>query len=486
MKNLYLLILCILCMSASMAQRAPVAVNDAATVAETGTVLINVLANDSNFNTGDTVCLTSVWGNPSGWATVQSCTKVLFHPLNPTFVGLDTFFYRSCDNQRPTLCDTGRVIVNVLIRAPKALNDSLTLIQNTAVTLNVLANDSNFNPQDSIRITNIWGMPTGWATIPDSTHVTVHPSSINYYGMLNIYYRSCDWRIPTLCDTGKIVVNVIRTPRAYPDVATMHQPDTAFINVIANDSILNVRDSACITNIWGLPAGWAAAYSCNTIAYTPYITFSGIDTFYYSSCYTQTATLCDTSMVIVNVILSKPLVDFVWIEDSPCVAEVFNNALLADSVHWTVQYLTGNGTNQTLGNMNQFYLTANQADSGFQAEVCQTGYNTTGDSTVCYTFWIQCTINTGITSLTASHLRVYPAPASDRIQIDMSGIDRAALNNASSIVIYDMIGKELKAISIDELAGSISVSDLSPGIYLIGLVDKGQSRKLLSKFEIMR
>ena len=68
----------------------------------------------------------------------------------------------------------------------------------------------------------------------------------------------------------------------------------------------------------------------------------------------------------------------------------------------------------------------------------------------------------------------------------MSGIDRAALNNASSIVIYDMIGKELKAISIDELAGSISVSDLSPGIYLIGLVDKGQSRKLLSKFEIMR
>lgn len=486
MKNLYLLMLCILCAFVSSAQRAPVAVNDAATVAENGTILINVLANDSNFNAGDTVCLTSVWGNPAGWAAIQTCTKVLFHPLNPTFVGLDTFYYSSCDNQRPTLCDTGRVIVNVLIRAPKAVTDTLKLIQSSAVTLNVLANDSNFNPQDSIRITNIWNMPAGWATLPDSIQVTVHPLSPNYYGLLTIYYRSCDWRIPTLCDTGKILVNVIRTPRAYLDTATMHQPDTAFINVLANDSDLNVLDSACITGIWGVPAGWAAPYSCGTIAYTPYITHSGIDTFYYSSCYTQTSSLCDTGMVIVHVILPKPLVDFYWIEDSPCVAEVFNNALLADSVSWTVQYITLNGTNESYGNISQFYVNANQADSGFQAEVCQTGYNTTGDSTVCYTFWIQCFINTGMASLTDAHLSIYPNPASDRIQIDLSGIDHSTMDDASSIVLYDMIGKELKNIPIRELTNAIPVNDLSPGMYLIGLVDKNQNRKLMSKFEIMR
>ena len=486
MKKLYFLIFCIISMSALHAQRAPVAVNDVATVAENGTIRINVLANDSNFIVGDTACLTSVWGTPAGWATISSCTKVLFHPLNPTFVGLDTFYYSACDNQHPTLCDTGRVVVNVLIRAPKALTDTATLIQNSAITLNVLANDSNFNPQDSIRITNIWNVPASWATVFDSSQVIVHPGSINYYGLLTIYYRSCDWRIPTLCDTGKILVNVIRTPKAYLDTATMHQPDTAFINVTANDSDLNVLDSACITGIWGLPAGWAGAYSCGTIAYTPYITHSGLDTFYYSSCYTQTATLCDTAMVIVNVILSKPLVDFVWIEDSPCVAEVFDNGLLADSVHWTVQYTTGNGTNENYGNINHFYLTANQADSGFQAEVCQTGYNTTGDSTVCYTFWIQCTINTGIISLASAHLRVYPDPASDRVQIDMSGMDHSVIDVASSIVVYDMIGKELKTISVTELANGISISDLSPGIYLIGLLDKSQNRKLMSKFEVMR
>lgn len=485
MKNLYLLTVCLFCMSASFAQRAPVAINDAATVAENGTILINVLANDSNFAAGDTVCLTSVWGNPSGWAAVQTCTKVLFHPLNPTFVGLDTFYYSSCDNHHPTLCDTGRVIVNVLIRAPRATNDTASLIQTSAITLNVLTNDSNFNPQDSIRITNIWNFPTGWATLPDSTHVSVHPTSPNYYGLLTIYYRSCDRTVPALCDTGKIFVNVIRQPKAYPDTATMHQPDTAFINVLANDSDLNVLDSACISGIWGLPAGWAAAYSCGTIAYTPYITHSGIDTFFYSSCYTQTSSQCDTGMVIVHVILSKPLVDFYWMEDSPCVAQVFDNALLADSVTWTVQYLTGNGANENYGNVSQFYLTANQADSGFQAEVCQTGYNTTGDSTVCYTFWIQCTINTGIASPAPSHIRVYPDPASDRVQMDMSAIDQTTLDG-SSVVVYDMIGQPLKNTPITESINGISVADLSPGIYLIGLLDKNQNRKLLTKFEVLR
>ena len=486
MKNLYLLVICLFTISASYAQRAPVAVNDAATIAENGSVIINVLANDSNFNAGDSVCISSVWGGPVGWDSVISCSKVLFHPLNPTFVGADTFYYRACDNQRPTLCDTGRVIVNVLLRAPKPIPDSLVLISGSTATLNVLANDSNFNPQDSIRITSIYGMPTGWASLPDSTHVSVHPTSPNYWGIFFIYYRACDSQHPTLCDTGKIVVSVIRKPIAYTDIATMQQPDTAFINVLVNDSNLNALDSTCITNVWGVPAGWATTYSCGTIAYTPYITHSGTDTFYYSSCYTQTPALCDTGRVIVNVILSKPLVDFYWVEDSPCVIEVFNNALLADSVSWTVQYLTGNGTDQNLGNVSQFYMSANQADSGFQAQVCQTGFNRTGDSTVCYTFWIQCTTNTGIAYLNTARLRVYPDPASDRIQIDLSAIDRSSWDASTSLVIYDMIGKELKTIPVSESGNAISVGDLSPGMYLIGLLDKNENRRALGKFEVMR
>ena len=486
MRKLYLLMLFAFCSIVSNAQRAPKAINDVARIYENGTVVINVLANDSNFNQPDSVCLTSVWGGATGWATVQGCMTVTFHPLNPTFVGVDTFYYRSCDQLLPALCDTGRVIVTVLIEAPKALNDTATLIQGDSITMNVLANDSNFNPQDSIRITGIWGAPAGWATILDSTQVKVRSTNPNFYGLVYIRYRSCDTRVVGLCDTGTAVVNIIRTPRAYLDSASLIQPDTAFINVLANDSDLNALDSTCITNIWGMPTGWATVQGCGQIVFNPTnFNYFGSDTFYYRSCYTQIPTLCDTAKIVVQVILPKPQVDFLWTEDSPCVAQVANNSTLTDSVKWVVSYLTNNGHNDTLYNASQFSLAATMVDSAFEAQVCLTGFNPAGDTTICYTFWIQCSLSSGIRQIADSHLSVYPDPASDRIFIDMSKVDRSAMGDASMIVIYDMIGQELRSIPLREISNAISVSDLSAGIYLIGIKD-GQNRNVLSKFEVMR
>jgi|GEM_PF-2652039 len=487
MKNLFLLILFTLSICTSQAQRAPVAINDVASVYENGTVIINVLANDSNFNAPDSVCLIALYGGPSAWAGVQNCTQVIFHPLNPTFVGLDTFYYISCDQVLTNLCDTGRVIVTVLIEAPKALSDTATVLEGDSVIMNVLANDTNYNPQDSIKITNVWG-ETGWVTILDSTQIEVHPTNPYYYGVYTFYYRSCDTHVSGLCDTGLVVVNIIRTPIAYPDSATLIQPDTAYIFVVANDSDFNAFDSACVTSIWPVPAGWGSIQGCNQIDFDPTnLNFSGNDTFYYKSCYTQTPTVCDTGMVVVTVTLPVPQIDFEWTEDSPCVAVVYNNSILADSVMWTVQYLTNNGQNDTLYNVNQFQIESDMVDSGFNVQVCLTAYNPTGDSTVCYTFWIQCTFgNNGIAALTAAHLVVYPDPATDRIQIDISKMDPAAMSDVSSIVIYDMVGKELKTISLSEMNNGIYIGDLSMGMYLIGFTDKNQNPKMLSKFEVMR
>jgi hypothetical protein len=486
MRKLYFFILFIVIACASQAQRTPVAINDVATVAENGTITLNVLSNDSNFNQPDSVCITSLYGGPSAWATVNGCTQVVFHPLNPTFTGLDTFYYVSCDKVLTTLCDTGRVIVTVYIVAPKAVNDAVTLLEGDSVTLNVLANDINYNPGDSIRITNVWGT-IGWVTILDSTTIKMHPTNPGYFDTISFRYRACDMQ-SLLCDTGVVLVNIIRKPIAYIDTASLIQPDTAFIFPVANDSDLNVLDSACVTSVWGVPAGWAVIQGCNQINYAPTnLDHAGIDTIYYSSCYTQTPVLCDTGMIIVTVTLPVPQIDFEWTEDSPCVAQVYNNSILADSIVWNIQYLSGNGTNDTLYNVNQFSLYAATLDSGFNVQVCLTAFNPSGDSTLCYTFWIQCTFgNDGIAELSAVHLRIYPDPASDHIQIDMSAIDPAIMSSASSIVIYDMMGRKLKAISASEMNNSISINDLSPGIYLISLLDSNQNTKMLGKFEVMR
>jgi len=495
MKNLYILVLFALSAFVVNAQRSPVAVNDTASIYENGTILLNVLANDSNFNPQDSVCLTSVWSRYTGWAVIQGCSKVKFHPLNASFVGLDTFYYRSADQQFPSLFDTGMVIVNVKILAPKAFPDFEVLINGQIDSMRVLVNDSNYNLSDSIRITNIWGAPAGWASVLDSTQIVVQALNPRYYGVVNINYRACDWRIPTLCDTGLLVVSVVRTPKAYKDIAALTQPDTAFlpvipdtvyINVTANDSDLNVFDSTCVTTIWGVDSTWASIWDCGQIAYYPdSFHYAGRDTFYYSACYTETQTLCDTAMVIVIVTLPKPAVDFTWYEDTPCVAQVYNNSALADSVIWTVHYLTPGGNNQTLTNVNQLFLTSNTADSGFQVQVCLQAFNPQGDTSVCYTFWVQCTITNGIADIGTSHLAVYPDPASDRIQLDFSKTDPGIINEASFIVIYDMTGRELESIPISEKGNAIAVGNLSPGIYLIGLLDNNQNKKLLSKFEVI-
>jgi hypothetical protein len=60
------------------------------------------------------------------------------------------------------------------------------------------------------------------------------------------------------------------------------------------------------------------------------------------------------------------------------------------------------------------------------------------------------------------------------------------MSDVSTIVIYDVVGKELKVIPLSEISTGISVSDLSAGMYLIGLADKDRNTIMLGKFEVMR
>jgi hypothetical protein len=68
----------------------------------------------------------------------------------------------------------------------------------------------------------------------------------------------------------------------------------------------------------------------------------------------------------------------------------------------------------------------------------------------------------------------------------MAQIDPAEMSGISSIVVYDMVGQQLKTIPISEVSNGISVSGLSIGMYLIGLVDNSLNSKMLGKFEVMR
>lgn len=468
----------------SHAQRPPKAVNDVAVVKRPDSVVINVLANDSNFTPLDTVRLTGFYGPAAASASIRDYKSVTFREVNRYWYGLDTFYYISCA-QVSQKCDTGRVIVTV---RPRGEPDFYTLHQPDSFILKPMDNDSNIRAGDTIIFMSLIraaASRAGWSVIRNRDTIKYRSLNPQYVGYDTFSYRSCSRRVPTLCDTGRVLINLYRTPIAYDDSAELTQPDTVTIFNLANDSVLIRTDSLHITSVYGTQPGYAVVQGDTAIVYHPTDFHDrGNDSLYYVTCYTGIPDACDTAMVVVKVILPTPYADFLYDEFGQCQVTARDISELSDSIHWTVHFVSGNGVDTTYGNVSVIDLAA-FGDSSFQAEVCLTAYNPSGPSQTCYNFYIQCSASTGIHEASASRIRVYPNPATETLHLDLSQLDRSIYSNIETIQIYDLTGRLLRSTAPDtEVA--IPVSDLSTGLYLLRLTDHEGKRNVVSRFEVVR
>jgi len=188
----------------------PLAKNDSTACIQSDSVLISPLSNDSDpdFNT---LSITNVYTAQNGTATLSG-TTVKYKP-NTAFTGWDYFDYRICDNGAPVLCDTGRVYVNVTPKPanqkPIAGNDSTTCQQPDSITINALINDSDPDG-NSLSVTTVFNFQNGTATT-NGTTIVYKPNS-SFSGWDYFDYRVCDNGSPSLCDTGRVFVNVLPEP----------------------------------------------------------------------------------------------------------------------------------------------------------------------------------------------------------------------------------------------------------------------------------
>jgi hypothetical protein len=157
----------------------PVAVNDTALTIQGAAALIAVLANDTSPNVPPSTPLTvaGVVAGPVNGTAVLSGTGILYTP-NPLFTGpTDTFTYQAADSLG-TLSNVATVTVTVTPAnvAPIAVNDVATTDQATAVTINVLANDSdpNGNP---ITINRIVARPANGRAAIAGNRITYTPNN---------------------------------------------------------------------------------------------------------------------------------------------------------------------------------------------------------------------------------------------------------------------------------------------------------------------
>lgn len=281
----------------------PVAVNDSIATPKNTTVVIYVLNNDSDPD-GDTLVIDSVTeiSNPFK-GTIQVTnggTTVTYAPQNND-TGAYTFSYTISDGNGGTA--TAQVTVTVTDGAvnnpPVAVNDSATTNVNTAVTINVVANDSD--PDGNPISVSAVGTASNGSVVNNGNGTVTYTPNNGYSGADSFTYTISDGNGGMATATVSVTV---ATPNN-PPVAVNDNPSTVkntpvTINVISNDSDPD-GNPLTVTNVQISPSdGSVTNNGDGTVTFTPKNNDTGVRSFTYTISDGQGGAATATVTVTIN------------------------------------------------------------------------------------------------------------------------------------------------------------------------------------------
>lgn len=280
----------------------PVATDDVVVTQMNTAVPIDVLANDTDAD-GDPLFVGEVTTAPTHGTAEAGESDVTYTP-DLGYVGPDSFQYEACDF---TTCDVATVTVTVQPTGgggngpPQAIDDATTTPQDTPVTIDVLANDTDPDG-DPLAVGSVTQPGHGTATI-EADDTVIYAPALGFTGGDSFTYDACDDAGPPLCDAATVSVTVAGSgggspPDAADDEASTTKGDSVTIDVLANDSDSD-GDALTVANIGTPGNGTATVNDDGTITYEPEAHFDGLDSFTYDAC--DPTSLCDTATVIVTV-----------------------------------------------------------------------------------------------------------------------------------------------------------------------------------------
>ncbi len=253
----------------------PVALDDVATTDEDTPVSIDVLSNDSDVDL-DTLSISAV-GAPSNGAAVINGLNIDYTPaLN--FNGTDSFTYNVSDGNGGTDTATVTVTVNPINDDPVAVDDADTTDEDTPVTIDVLANDSDVDG-DTPGVTGVTQPANGSVTFT-AADVTYTPNA-DFNGSDLFTYTIGDGNGGS--DTASVDMTVTAVnddPVAVDDADTTDEDTPVTIDVLANDSDVD-GDSLSVASVTQPVNGLVTSGGTN-VSYTPNADFNGTDTFTYT------------------------------------------------------------------------------------------------------------------------------------------------------------------------------------------------------------
>ena len=279
----------------------PIATDDAATTPAGTAVEVDVLDNDTDPNIPGTDQELAVIGavadngatvvvNPDGTLTVTPA---------PGYEGPITVTYTVGDGAGGI--DEGELVVTVGNAAPVADPDAATTGYATAVEVDLLDNDTDPNPGDTLTVVpgsvsdpvDATGTPRGTVTLTGGVATYTPPAGFS--GVITFAYTLTDG---TDTDEATVTITVANAaPVAVNDSASTGAGKSVAIDVLGNDTDPN-GGTATITAVTQ-PAHGAVTIVDGRVIYTPAAGYAGTDTFTYTI--TDAAGATSTATVSVQV-----------------------------------------------------------------------------------------------------------------------------------------------------------------------------------------
>ena len=268
-------------------QTAPVAIVDTATILEdAATTSIDVIANDTDADSGDALTLTAVATAGTGTVAINSDGVSVDYTPAADFNGTEVITYTVSDGTDSDDTGTLTVTVTSVNDAPVAIVDTATILEDAATTsIDVIANDTDADSGDALTLTAVATAGTGTVAInSDGVSVDYTPAA-DFNGTEVITYTVSDGTDSD--DTGTLTVTVTSVndaPVAVADTATVDEDAaTTSIDVIANDTDADSGDTLTLTAVATAGTGTVAINSDGvSVDYTPAADFNGTEVITYT------------------------------------------------------------------------------------------------------------------------------------------------------------------------------------------------------------
>ncbi|MDD5373141.1 MAG: Ig-like domain-containing protein, partial [Sulfurimonas sp.] len=259
-----------------------VTVNDTASTNEDSAVVIDVLANDTDIDSAKS-SVASVTQGSHGTVAINPDGTLTYTP-EANYNGADSFTYTNSEGATATV----NVTVNPLNDPTVIVNDTASVNEDSAVIIDVLANDTDIDSAKS-PVASVTQGAHGTVAINGDGTLTYTPEA-NYNGADSFTYTNSEGATATV----NVTVNPLNDPTVIVnDTAAVNEDASVIIDVLANDTDIDSAKSP-VASVTNGAHGTVAINGDGTLTYTPEANYNGADSFTYTNAEGATATVSIT------------------------------------------------------------------------------------------------------------------------------------------------------------------------------------------------